>query len=60
MLERQIELLEKVIELQRLTAPVITVTPVVTRDIYPSYPLYPIRYGTGDPIPSWPTITCQG
>ncbi len=63
LLEQQIELLEKVIELQRLSAPVITVIPGVVREVYPTYPAYPsypVRYGAGDPLPAWPIITCQG
>ena len=62
LLEKQIELLEKVVELQKM-AP-ITVIPIVTREIYPSYPSYPQPwvapyYGTGVPLPELPTITCS-
>lgn len=66
LLEKQVELLEKVIELQRLAAPVITVLPGVVREVYPVYPSYPLPWispfhnGTGDPLPAWSTITCRG
>ena len=67
LLEQQIELLEKVIELQRLSAPVITVILGVVREVYPTYPAYLPYYQpwnqpsyTGTPLPAWPVITCQG
>ena len=60
LLEKQINLLEKIVELQKIVP--IIVTPIVTKEVYPfypSYPSYPVApyYGTGDPFPQF-TWTC--
>jgi len=53
MLEKQIELMDKIIELQRLTSQMVISYPIVTREIYPSYP-------TKDPsYPYYPYIECN-